>query len=142
MDINVIKINSSAELLPAASTKKIIDRKTFYIYKFHDTGIDLYIIDGIKTDPPIMPYHIDYAIPKGITHKYRHDYIDPNNLRWHNTYNIFISLKRNDKQAIKYYKKFLQGELNDWLDRRKQASHDYYVADKTVKQYKALIEHL
>ena len=117
MNIDVRVIDSEKELLSPCwygneYKQKVIDRKTFYIYRLTETGIILFVVDGLKTDPPLSPtlfeYHKDeyyktYTIPKGIIHTHHSDHIEPNHLEKIGE-NLYIALERNDEIAIEKYK--------------------------------------
>lgn len=84
MNIEIREIDSSKELLTIDVTKwryggkityeqKIVESQTFYIYRFFDDKVVLYITDGLKTDPPLSPtiyehdrerYEKVFTIPK------------------------------------------------------------------------------
>lgn len=165
MNIEVREIDSSKELLAVDATEywyrgkityrqKIIESQTFYIYRFFDDKVVLYITDGLKTDPPLSPtiyehdrerYEKVFTIPKGIIHAYHSDWIDPNDLdHYKSTLNdsIFISLVRDDVAAKERYMEYLLDKLSDAEIDRVNASHELYVAQKAKKKYQKIIDSL
>lgn len=147
MNIDVRVIDSEKELLSPGwydngYRQKVIDRKTFYVYRFTDTGIILFIVDGLKTDPPLNPilfeYHKDeysktYTIPKGVIHTYHSDHIDPNHLEKIEIMDgLYVALERNDEVAIEKYKEFILGKIEYFKSLRIKDN------DK-VKKYRSLI---
>lgn len=166
MNIEIREIDSSKELLTIDVTKwryggkityeqKIVESQTFYIYRFFDDKVVLYITDGLKTDPPLSPtiyehdrerYEKVFTIPKGIIHAYHSDWIDPNDLdhyrRALNNGIIFISTTRDDVAAKERYKEYLKCKVDDAENDRISASHDLYMAKKAKKKYQANIDSL
>lgn len=166
MNIDVKEIDSSKELLTMDAAKwwyhgkitylqKITESQTFYIYRFFEDKVILFITDGLKTDPPLNPtvYNYDreryekvFTIPKGIIHTHHCDYIDPNDLDHYNKHtlnrDIFISTTRDDEAAKERYKKYLQRKVDNAENDRISASHDLYMAKKAKKKYQAIIDSL
>lgn len=69
MNIDVKEIDSSKELLTIDAAEwwyggkiiyrqKITESQTFYIYRFFEDKVVLFITDSLKTDPPLSPYYI------------------------------------------------------------------------------------
>lgn len=165
MNIEVKEIDSSKELLTVGTAEwkyggkinyrqKITERQTFYIYRFFEDKVILFITDGLKTDPPLSPiiyehdrerYEKVFTIPKGIIHAYNSDWIDPNDLdHYRRALNngIFISTTRDDEAAKERYKEYLKCKVDDAETDRISASHDLYVAKKAKKKYQAIIDSL
>ena len=165
MNIEVREIDSSKELLVVDAAEywyggkinyrqKIVESQTFYIYRFFDDKVVLYITDGLKTDPPLSPtiyehdrerYEKVFTIPKGIIHAYHSDWIDPNDLDHYKSAlndSIFISLVRDDVAAKERYIEYLLSKLSDAEIDRVNASHELYVAQKAKKKYQKIIDSL
>lgn len=165
MNIEVREIDSSKELLAIDAAEywhggkityrqKIIESQTFYIYRFFDDKVVLYITDGLKTDPPLSPtiYNYDkeryekvFTIPKGIIHAHHSDWIDPTDLDHYKSVlnnSIFISLMRDDIAAKERYMEYLLDKLSDAEIDRVNASHELYVAQKAKKKYQKIIDSL
>lgn len=165
MNIDVKEIDSSKELLSIDTAEwwyggkityrqKITESQTFYIYRFFEDKVILFITDGLKTDPPLSPtiyehdreqYEKVFTIPKGIIHTYHSDWIDPNDLDHYRHAlhsGIFISTTRDDEAAKERYKEYLQCKVEDAENDRISASHDLYMAKKTKKKYQAIIDSL
>lgn len=94
----------------------VIEQQTFYIYTHITNGLRLYIVDGIKTNPPIHPFIAEhdpdnyekvFTIPKGIIHKHHADWI---NLDICDSvlYNgkCIIMTERDDEKAKKLYEEY------------------------------------
>ena len=149
MNINVKEIDSSKELLTIDTAEwwyggkityrqKITESQTFYIYRFFEDKVILFITDGLKTDPPLSPtiyehdrerYENVFTIPKGIIHANHSDWIDPNKLdNYRHTLNngIFISTTRDDEAAKERYKEYLKCKVDDAENDRSSASHGLY----------------
>lgn len=165
MNIEVREIDSSKELLAIDAARywhggkityrqKIVESQTFYIYRFFDDKVVLYITDGLKTDPPLSPtiyehdrerYEKVFTIPKGIIHAHHSDWIDPNDLDHYKSLlnsSIFISLVRDDVAAKERYMEYLLDKLSDAEIDRVNASHELYVAQKAKKKYQKIIDSL
>lgn len=165
MNIEVKEIDSSKELLTVDTAEwwyggkityrqKIVESQTFYIYRFFEDKVVLYITDGLKTDPPLSPtiYNYDkeryekvFTIPKGIIHKHHSDWIDPNDLDHYKSVlsdSIFISLVRDDDKAKERYIEYLLSKFSDAEIDRANASHEMYMAIKAKKKYQAIIDSL
>ncbi len=165
MNIEVKEIDSSKELLTIDTAEwsysgkityrqKIIERQTFYIYRFFEDKVILFITDGLKTDPPLSPtiyehdrepYEKVFTIPKGIIHAHHSDWIDPNDLdHYRHALNngIFISTTRDDEEAKERYKEYLKCKVDDAENDRISASHDLYMAKKAKKKYQVIIDSL
>lgn len=165
MNIEIREIDSSKELLTVDAAKyryggkityrqKIVESQTFYIYRFSEDTVILFITDGLKTDPPLSPtiYEYDkeryekvFTIPKGIIHAYHSDWIDPNDLdHYRRALNngIFISTTRDDVVAKERYKEYLKCKVDDAENDRINASHDLYMAKKAKKKYQVNIDSL
>ena len=148
MNIDVRVIDSEKELLSPCwygneYRQKVIDRKTFYIYRLTETGIILFVVDGLKTDPPLSPtlfeYHKDeyyktYTIPKGIIHTHHSDHIDLNHLEKIGE-NLYIALERNDEIAIEKYKEFVLGKIEYAKSLRRKYNRE-------VKKYESLLKNV
>lgn len=147
MNIKVLQIDSDKELLiPSGYSneyrQRVIDRKTFYVYRFTDTGIILFVVDGLKTDPPLSPilfeyykeeYNKTYTIPKGIIHTHHSDHIDPNRLeKIEGIDNLYVALERNDEVAIGKYKEFILGKIEYFKSLRRKDNRE-------VKKYESLL---
>lgn len=147
MNIKVLQINSDKELLIPSGygneyRQRVIDRKTFYVYRFTDTGIILFVVDGLKTDPPLSPilfeyykeeYNKTYTIPKGIIHTHHSDHIDPNRLeKIEGIDNLYVALERNDEVAIGKYKEFILGKIEYFKSLRRKDNCE-------VKKYESLL---
>ena len=162
MNIEVKEINSSEELLTKDAAEwwyhskttylqTITESQTFYIYRFFEDKIILFITDGLKTDPPLSPtiykydrerYEKVFTIPKGIIHAHHCDYIDPNDLdHYKHALNsgIFISTTRNDEVAKEKYKEYVLERIRYFKSLRREASRSYYANNKEVKKYESLI---
>ena len=154
MDIDVRVVDSEKELLSpcwygGGYRQKVIDRKTFYVYRFTDKGIVLFIVDGLKTDLPLSPilfeYHTEeynktYTIPKGIIHTHHSDYLDPDHLeKTEYVSSLYVALERNDEVAIEKYKEFILGRIRHFKSLRREASRSYYANNREVKKYESLI---
>ena len=154
MNIDVRIVDSEKELLSPCwygngYIQKVIDRKTFYVYRFTDKGIVLFVVDGLKTDPPLSPtiyehdrerYEKVFTIPKGIIHTHHSDWIDPDHLE--NTEyisSLYVALERNDEAAIDNYKEFILDKIRHFKLLRRDASRSYYANNKEVKKYESLI---
>ena len=150
MNIDVKIVDSEKELLISSGysneyRQKVIDRKTFYVYRFTDTGIILFVVDGLKTDPPLSPvlfeyykdeYNKTYTIPKGIVHTHHSDHIDPNHLeKTEGIGNLYVALERNDEVAIEKYKEFILGKIEYFKSLRRKDNSE-------VKKYKSLINNM
>lgn len=136
------------------TNKKIIDRKTFYIYKFgcrNDIKIKLIIVDGIKTNPPLSEiisnaderYCDVYSIPKGIIHQYHTDWINPdihNRVLVNDT--TLICVERDDKYAIEQYKLYLQDKVKQFKDTAKRIAREAYAAKKKAKEFEDFVNNL
>lgn len=165
MNIEIREIDSSKELLTVDAAEywyggkityrqKIVESQTFYIYRFSEDTVILFITDGLKTDPPLSPtiYEYDkeryekvFTIPKGIIHAYHRDWIDPNDLdHYRRALNngIFISTTRDDVVAKERYKEYLKCKVDDAENDRISASHDLYMAKKAKKKYQVNIDSL
>lgn len=165
MNIDVKEIDSSKELLTIDAAEwwyggkiiyrqKITESQTFYIYRFFEDKVVLFITDSLKTDPPLSPtiyerdrerYEKVFTIPKGIIHAHHSDWIDPNDLdhyRYALNNGIFISTTRDDEAAKERYKEYLKHKVDDAENDRIIASHDLYVAKKAKKKYQAIIDSL
>lgn len=165
MNIEIREIDSSKELLTIDAAEywyggkityrqKIVESQTFYIYRFSEDTVILFITDGLKTDPPLSPtiyehdrerYEKVFTIPKGIIHAYHSDWIDPNDLdHYRRTLNsgIFISATRDDGAAKERYKEYLKCKVDDAENDRISASHDLYMAKKAKKKYQVNIDSL
>lgn len=147
MNIKVLQIDSDKELLiPSGYSneyrQRVIDRKTFYVYRFTDTGIILFVVDGLKTDPPLSSvlseyykdeYNKTYTIPKGIIHTHHSDHIDPNRLeKIEGIDNLYVALERNDEVAIGKYKEFILGKIEYFKSLRRKDNRE-------VKKYESLL---
>lgn len=150
MNINVRVVDSEKELLSPCwygneYRQKVIDRKTFYVYKFTSTGIILFVVDGLKTDPPLSPvlfeyykdeYNKTYTIPKGIIHTHHSDHIDPNHLEKTEIMDsLYIALERNDEIATEKYKEFILGKIEYFKSLRRKDNNE-------VKKYESLINNI
>ena len=150
MNIDVKIVDSEKELLiPSGYSneyrQKVIDRKTFYVYRFTSTGIILFVVDGLKTDPPLSPvlfeyykdeYNKTYTIPKGIIHTHHSDHIDPNHLEKTEIMDsLYIALERNDKVATEKYKEFILGKIEYFKSLRRKDNSE-------VKKYESLINNM
>lgn len=157
MDIDIRVVDSEKELLSPCwysdgYRQKVIDRKTFYVYRFTDKGIILFVVDGLKTDPPLSPilfdYHTEeykrtYTIPKGIIHTHHSDYLDPDHLeKMEGINSLYVALERNDEVAIDKYKEFILDKIRHFKSLRREASHSYYTNNKEVKKYESLINNI
>lgn len=165
MNIEVKEIDSSKELLTIdvakwryggkiAYRQKITESQTFYIYRFFEDKVILFITDGLKTDPPLSPtiyehdreqYEKVFTIPKGITHTYHSDWINPNDLDHYRRAldnGIFISTTRDDGAAKERYREYLKCKVDDAENDRISASHDLYMAKKAKKKYQTIIDSL
>lgn len=163
MNIDVKEIDSSKELLTIDEwqyggkityQQKITESQTFYIYRFFDDKVVLFITDGLKTDPPLSPtiYEYDkeqyekvFTIPKGIIHTHHSDWIDPDHLDRYDVscrYSIFISTERNDDLAKEKYKQYLQHKVDMAELDCVNANHELRIARKTKKKYQAIIDSL
>lgn len=164
MNIEIREIDSSKELLAVNAEywydgkityrQKIVESQTFYIYRFFEDKVVLYITDGLKTDPPLSPtiyehdreqYEKVFTIPKGIIHKHHSDWIDPTDLDHYKSAlndSIFISLVRNDATAKERYIEYLLDKFSDAEMDRANASHALYMATKAKKKYQAIIDSL
>ena len=121
-------------------SRKIIDRKTFYIYRLHENGIVLNIVDGLKTNPPILcsldvpflvdPTTYDYMIPAGIISSWHHNSI---NIIGELTYNgtCLILTKRNDEKAIEAFKHTIDNIIRSLENERNEIN-------KKIRKYKYL----
>ena len=147
MNIKVLQIDSDKELLIPSwysneYIQRVIDRKTFYVYRFTDTGIILFVVDGLKTYPPLSPilfeyykeeYNKTYTIPKGIIHTHHSDHIDPNRLEnIEGIDNLYVALERNDEVAIRKYKEFILGKIEYLKSSRRKDNCE-------VKKYESLL---
>ena len=150
MNIDVKIVDSEKELLISSGysneyRQKVIDRKTFYVYRFTDTGIILFVVDGLKTDPPLSPvlfeyykdeYNKTYTIPKGIIHTHHSDHIDPNHLEKTEIMDsLYIALERNDEIATEKYKEFILGKIEYFKSLRRKDNNE-------VKKYESLINNI
>ena len=150
MNIDVRVVDSEKELLiPNGYSneyrQKVIDRKTFYVYKFTSTGIILFVVDGLKTDPPLShvlfeyykdEYNKTYTIPKGIIHTHHSDHIDPNHLEKTEIMDsLYIALERNDEVATEKYKEFILGKIEYFKSLLRKDNNE-------VKKYKSLINNM
>jgi len=165
MNIEIREIESSKELLTIDAAEywyggkityrqKIVESQTFYIYRFSEDTVILFITDGLKTDPPLSPtiyehdrerYEKVFTIPKGIIHAYHSDWIDPNDLdHYRRALNngIFISTTRDDAVAKERYKEYLKCKVDDAENDRISASHNLYMAKKAKKKYQVNIDSL
>lgn len=150
MNIDVRVIDSEKELLSPywygnEYRQKVIDCKTFYVYRFTDTGIVLFVVDGLKTDPPLSPvlfeydkdeYSKTYTIPKGIIHIHHSDYIDPNHLEKTDIMDsLYIALERNDEVAIEKYKEFILEKVEYFKSLCRKDNHE-------VKKYESVLNNI
>lgn len=134
------------------TTKFIIERKTFYIYKFSckdDTKIKLIIVDGIKTDPPLAnclknapKYNEIFTIPSGIINTYHSSWLDPKQDKTMINETTLVCTKRDDLYAIQQYKKYLLTKVDKLKSIAKQLSQDARIAKKNAKEYEDFVNSL
>lgn len=114
--ITVTNIDTVSQLCGSYSNRRIIEQKTFYIYKRIDGGLSLCILEGIKTDPPLSSsmaeydperYEKVYTIPKGIIHKHHSEWIDDSQcgLVLYNGTCVILT-ERDDTKVIELFEKY------------------------------------
>lgn len=153
MKINIIYIDSEQKLRESKQrwetytntwmedklTRKIVDRKQFFVYKLTSKGIDLYILDGLKTNPPMKvdlgnefegnPLDYEYIIP-GVRSSDYYEKIDHVN-KYDGKRNYIISTKRNDKKVIELFKPAIDNIIQS-LEKSRES------INKQLRQYRAL----